>query len=43
MDSIVLESGVTLDPRFLGKDVIVFSLKVFDDLGKAYNKCQPRT
>jgi hypothetical protein len=39
MHSVVSESGVTLDTRFLGQDVIVLSLKVANNLGKAASPC----
>ena len=35
MNAVILESRVTFDPRLLGKNVIVFTFKVFDNLGKA--------
>jgi len=42
MDAIVAESWVTLDPRLLGKNVIVLSLKVANNLGKAVFALQPK-
>ena len=35
MNSVVPETRVTLDTRLLGKDVIVLTLEVSDNLGKA--------
>lgn len=35
MDTIVSESRITLDARFLCQNIIVLSLEVADDLGKA--------
>lgn len=35
MHTIVSEPGVSLDTRFLAKDVIVLSLEVANDLSKA--------
>jgi hypothetical protein len=35
VNTVVAEPWVTLDPRLLGKNVIVLSLEVTDDLGKA--------
>jgi len=35
MYSVILEPWVTLDPRFLGQDIVVFALEVFDNLREA--------
>jgi len=35
VDTVISESGVTLNTGLLGKNVIVLSLEVADDLGKA--------
>ncbi len=35
MHTVVSEAGVTLDTRFLSKNVIVLPLEVADDLGEA--------
>lgn len=35
MDSVVSEAGVTLDTRLLGKNIIILSLEVANDLGEA--------
>lgn len=35
VDSVVPEAGVTLDTGLLGQDVVVLSLEVSDDFGKA--------
>jgi len=35
MDAVVAESRITLDPRLLGKDVVVLSLKIANDFREA--------
>jgi len=42
VDAVVAESWVTLDPRLLGKNVIVLSLEVANNLGEAVVAVQPK-
>ncbi len=35
MDSVILEARITLDSGLLSQHVVIFTLKVFNDLGKA--------
>lgn len=35
VDAVVAEARVTLDARFLGKNVVVLALEVADNLGEA--------
>lgn len=35
VDTVVSEPGVTLDPRFLGKNIVVLALEVADNLLEA--------
>ena len=39
MNTVVLETRITLDSRLFSQDVIVLSLEVFDDFGEAEVKC----
>jgi hypothetical protein len=42
VDTVVAESGVTLDTRLLGQNVIVLALEVANNLAKAASPCQYR-
>jgi hypothetical protein len=40
MDSVIPEPGISLDPRFLGQDIVVLSLKIGRDLLEAGRQSQ---
>ena len=42
VNTVVAESGVTLDTGLFGEDVVVLALEVADDFAKAGNACQLR-
>lgn len=40
VNAVIAESGVTLDTGLFGKNIVVLTLEVADDLAKAGNVCQ---